>query len=147
MPGPLAGASDAWHNAPEPAASVGHDPTAVWSRYVEARRWPAVNSAPFMTRGHEPQSQVDVRANELASAAYVGLVTDTVFADGAALVEFPHSVVSPGNGLAMVKAGGRWSFIELDARGSLLAGGALPLCIGCHLQASSDQVFGLPRAP
>ncbi len=143
MRGPFPGASDAWHNAPEPAASVSPEPAVLWSRYAEAQRWPVVNSSPFTTRGHEPERAVDVRANEVARAAYVGLVTDTVFANGAGLIELPHS---PGadNGLGMLKEDGGWQFIELDARGGVLGSGAPSRCVRCHIQAPSDEVFGLP---
>jgi hypothetical protein len=45
----------------------------------------------------------------------------------------------------MRKAGGSWSFFELDAHGGVLASGPLSLCAGCHAQAPADYVFGLPR--
>jgi hypothetical protein len=145
--GPLAGASDAWKNDPEPSLPPAAVPRAVWDMYPEAQRWAPANSGPFTARGHQPEQQVDVHVNELARAAYVALVADTVFPDGSVLVELAHSAASPGNGYAMRKAGGQWTYLELDPRGGVLASGVLALCAGCHAQAPADRVFGLPREP
>jgi len=144
--GPLAGASDAWKNAPEPT-SAPNAPTAraVWERYGEVLRMPIVTSVPFTTRGHLPAVSVDVRANDLARPHYASLVADTVFPDGALLAELPRDGIS--NGYAMGKDAGVWSYFELDAGGTVLASGTPPLCVGCHAQGPSDHVFGLPRAP
>lgn len=143
--GPVAGASDSWKNAGPRAVSSATPEPAVWQRYAEAQGWPAANSAPFPSRGHQPEQQVDVRVNDVARSSYVALVTDTVFPEGSLLFEQAHG--HEGLGYAMHKAGGRWSFIQLDARGAVLASGALAVCAGCHAQAPADQVFGLPRAP
>ena len=109
---------------------------------------PAVNSAPFISRGHQPEQRVDVRANDAARANYIALVTDTVFPEGSLLAELAHG--GSGHGYVMRKTGGVWRFFELDAQGVLLAGGTATLstlCEGCHAQAASDRVFGLPRGP
>jgi hypothetical protein len=106
-------------------------------------RLPAVTSAPFTSRGHLPEQRVDVRVNGVARANYVALVTDSVFPDGSLLAELSHG--TPGRGYVMRKNAGVWSYFELDPQGSVLAGGALTLCAGCHQQAPADHVFGLPR--
>lgn len=108
-------------------------------------RAPVVTSAPFASRGHLPEQSVEVRVNDVARQPYAALVTDTVFPDGSLLAELSPS--ASGNGYAMRKSAGVWSYFELDPRGHLLASGALALCIGCHAQAPADQVFGLPRTP
>ncbi|HEY1533818.1 MAG TPA: hypothetical protein VGF76_07355 [Polyangiaceae bacterium] len=144
--GPLAGASDSWRNGPEPAPPA-PPPNAVWAGYDEALHWPAANEAPFTSRGHQPEQQVDVRVNDLARSAYGALVTDTVFPDGSLLTELPHAVTGSGLGYAMRKESGQWRYFQLDRRGSVLASGALSLCAGCHAQAATDRVFGLPRQP
>ncbi len=144
--GPLAGASDAWASAPEPTlASSASAPRAAWEGYAELLRLPIVTSAPFTSRGHLPEQQVDVRVNELARASYAALVTDTVLPDGSVLAELSHS--ASGNGYVMRKSAGVWSYFELDAQGAVLASGALALCAGCHAQAPADHVFGSPRPP
>jgi hypothetical protein len=144
--GPLAGASDAWSNAPEPSAPA-IATSSVWERYADAQHWPAANHAPFAARGHQPEQLVDVRANDIARSAYETLVTDTVFPDGAELAELPHSQLGTGDGFAMHKNAGTWRYFQLDGSGRVLASGALALCEGCHAQAPADHVFGLPRAP
>lgn len=106
---------------------------------------PSVTSQPFTTRGHLPQQSVDVRANDVARAPYTALVTDTVFPDGSVLAELSRGAT--GHGFVMRKEAGDWSYFELDSRGALLGGGAVAWCAGCHAQAPSDHVFGLPRAP
>ena len=147
--GPLAGASDAWQSAPEPtpptptASAAGPTPHAAWAGYADVLHLPAVTSAPFTSQGHQPAQQVDVRVNDVARATYSALVTDSVFPDGSVLAELAHGAA--GNGYVMRKSAGVWSYFELDPQGTLLAGGALPLCAGCHAQAPADQVFGLPR--
>jgi hypothetical protein len=146
--GPLAGASDAWKNAPEPEpAPAAPPPRAVWDNYSEALHWPASNSAPFTSRGHEPEQDVDLRVNDVARPAYAALVADTVFPDGSVLTELPHSSASRGLSYAMRKEAGQWSYFQLDAQGGVLASGALSLCAGCHVQAPADRVFGPPRLP
>jgi hypothetical protein len=143
--GPFAGASDSWNNAGARAASSPTQLSVLWQPYAEAQGWPTANGAPFNSRGHEPEQQVDVRVNEVARSSYAALVTDTVFPEGSLLLEQAHR--HDGLGYAMHKRGGQWSFIQLDARGAVLASGALAVCAGCHAQAPADQVFGLPRAP
>lgn len=148
--GPLVGASDAWTSAPEPTSSPSRARAAApvlgktWEGYAEAQRWPAASAAPFTTRGHLPEQQVEIRVNEAARAQYAALVTDSVFPDGSQLAELSRS---GGHSYVMRKNGGVWSYFELDAQGARLASGALPLCAGCHAQAPSDRVFGLPRSP
>jgi len=145
--GPLAGASDAWASAPEPTSASSaraSTPPTEWEGYAELLRLPLATSAPFTSRGHLPAQPVDVRVNDVARATYAALVADTVFPDGSVLAELSRS---HSNGYVMRKSAGVWSYFELDAQGTLLAGGALPLCVGCHAQAPSDHVFGLPRTP
>jgi hypothetical protein len=98
-----------------------------------------------MSRGHLPEQQVDVRVSDVARANYVALVSDTVFPDGSLLAQLSHS--ASGHGYVMRKSAGVWSYFELDPRGTVLASGVLTLCAGCHAQAHSDHVFGLPRTP
>ena len=145
--GPLAGASDSWKNVVPPIAASAAPPPAVWEHYAEAQSWAVSNGAPFTSRGHQPEQQVDVRANDLARPGYAALVADTIFPDGSILLQQPHIGASGGFGYAMLKQGGRWSFMQLDAQGGVLAAGALGLCAGCHAQAPADRVFGLPRDP
>jgi hypothetical protein len=102
-----------------------------------------MNATPFTSRGHRPEQQVEVRVNPESRALYSTLVTDSVFPDGSVLAELSHQ--ADGHGYGMRKASGRWEFFELDGRGGVLASGALSLCGGCHAQAASDGVFGLPR--
>lgn len=146
--GPLAGASDAWASAPEPTsastARTSQAPAEAWDGYADVLRLPLVTPAPFTSRGHLPAQSVDVRANEAARAPYAALVSDTVFPDGSQLAELSNN--ASGSGYLMRKNAGVWSYFELDPRGTLLASGPLPLCAGCHAQAASDHVFGLPRA-
>ncbi|HEX7453660.1 MAG TPA: hypothetical protein VF294_15315 [Polyangiaceae bacterium] len=143
--GPLAGASDAWKNGPEPAPPA-PPPRAAWDSYGEALHWPAANSAPFTSHGHQPEQEVDLRVNDVARTAYGALVTDTVFPDGSVLAELPHTS-GGGMSYAMRKESGQWSYFQLDSQGSVLASGALSLCAGCHAQAPADRVFGPPRMP
>src|SRR4051812_770235 len=142
--GPLAGASDAWQTARERDAPTPAPRRApVWDVYAEAQRWSAAGPTPFTSRGHQPEQLVEVRVNDLARASYSELVTDTVFPDGSVLVELSQGV---GHSYAMQKAEGTWTYLELGARGSVLARGALTLCSGCHAQAPADHVFGSPRS-
>jgi len=147
--GPLVGASDAWTSAPEPTPASpnanANATRAVWEGYAELQRMPSANPVAFMSRGHQPEHQVDIRVNEVARPSYTGLVTDTVFPDGSQLVELPHG--GAGHAYVMRKNAGIWSYMELDPRGVLLAAGPLELCAGCHAQAPSDHAFGLPRGP
>jgi hypothetical protein len=106
-----------------------------------------VNEAPFTSRGHQPEQQVDVHVNDIARPAYGALVADTVFPDGSVLAELPHSITSGSVSYAMRKDSGGWSYFQLDWRGGVLALGALSLCAGCHAQAPADRVFGPPRQP
>lgn len=142
--GPLPGASDNWASAPEsrppPAA-----PAPAWDAYAEIRQWPSLNPAPFTSRGHQPEQQVDVRVSPDSRAAYLALVADTVFPNGTVLAELPHA--AGGSGYGMRKANGAWNFVELDGNGGVRSSGALALCAGCHAHAASDCVFGLPQAP
>jgi hypothetical protein len=115
----------------------------MWDVYPAVQRWPAA-SPPFTSRGHQPEQSVEVRVNDAARASYAGLVADTVFPDGSLLVELSRGT---GHGYAMRKANGAWSYFELDAKGGVLASGALTLCAGCHAQAPADHAFGPPRAP
>jgi len=146
--GPLAGASDAWTRAPEPTSpstrESGKPASGIWEGYAEVQRWPAATAVPFTTRGHLPEQQVELRVNDAARAQYAALVTDSVFPDGSQLAELSRS---GGHSYVMRKNAGVWSYFELDGQGALLASGALSLCAGCHAQAPSDRVFGLPRAP
>gem|GEM_PF-1420570 len=143
--GPLAGASDAWASAPEPTlAPTPTQPRPEWEGYRDVLRMPVVTPTPITSRGHLPEQSVEVRANEVARTRYGSLVTDTVFPDGSVLAELSRS---GGNGYVMRKTGGAWNYFELDSRGQTLAGGAPALCAGCHAQAQSDGVFGLPRTP
>ena len=148
--GPLAGASDVWASAPDPTSSTSSStsarpPRSTWQGYDELLRLPALTSAPFTSRGHQPEQPVDIRVNDAARASYATLVTDSVFPDGSLLAELSHT--GSGNGYVMRKSAGAWSYFELDPQGAVLASGALPLCAGCHSQAPSDSVFGLPRVP
>jgi len=104
-----------------------------------------VSPTPFISRGHQPEQLVDVRVSEAARASFTALVSDTVFPNGTLLAELSHN--GSGNGYVMRKHGDVWSYFELDAQGALLSSGATPLCAGCHAQAASDSVFGLPRMP
>jgi hypothetical protein len=104
-----------------------------------------VNRAPFTSRGHRPEQRVDVRVSPESRSTYGALVTDSLFPDGSVLAELSHA--GDGRGYGMRKAGGRWSFYELDPSGGVTASGALALCAGCHAQAPADSVFGLPREP
>jgi hypothetical protein len=140
--GPLAGASD----APTKPAEIERPPAPAaptWDAYADVQSWPAVNAVPFTARGHQPEQQVDVRVSPESRVTYSTLVVDSVFSDGCVLAELSHS--GDGRGYGMRKAGGSWSFFELDARGGVLASGPLRLCAGCHAQAPADCVFGLPR--
>ncbi|MEP7049971.1 MAG: hypothetical protein ABJB12_06440 [Pseudomonadota bacterium] len=144
--GPFAGASDSSQTASRVVPAAAAPPPTPWAPYAEAQTWPLANGTPFTSRGHQPEQQVDVRANEVARQSYAALVTDSVFPEGSVLLEQAHSASGGGLGYAMRKSSGRWSFIQLDARGGVLASGALALCAGCHAQAPADHVFGLPRA-
>jgi hypothetical protein len=141
--GPLAGASDAWAK-PSESARPALRPTPTWDAYASVREWPAANAAPFISRGHEPGQAVDVKVNPEARVIYSALVAGSVLPEGSILAELSRS--GDGRGYAMRKAGGSWSFFELDAAGGVISSGALALCSGCHLQAPADGVFGLPRA-
>lgn len=143
--GPLPGDSDNSYKPTErtPAAA---SPRAPWPDYAAARSWPAISGAPFVSRGHPPAGSVEVHVSPESQAAYVGLVPDTVFAEGALLTELS---AHPGSGpsYAMRKMAGKWAFFELDSAGALVASGQLALCAGCHAEAPGDGVFGLPRDP
>jgi hypothetical protein len=140
--GPLAGSSDAWKKASEPARAPA-PPAPAWEVYANAKQWPTANAAPFISRGHQPELPVDVRVSPEIRATYTGLVVDSTFPEGSVLTELSHA--DGGRGYAMRKERGNWRFYVLDANGGLLSSGALPLCAGCHAQAPSDGVFGLPR--
>jgi len=140
--GPLAGASDAWAK-PAAARTAPPKPAQTWDAYAAALEWPALNGAPFIAHGHQPEQAVDVRVSADCRNAYRALVTDTVFPDGCVLAELAKSADGPGYG--MRKLNGSWTYFQLGARGGVLAEGALSLCAGCHAQAPADDVFGLPR--
>jgi hypothetical protein len=86
-----------------------------------------------------------VRVSPECRTSYVALVTDSVLPEGCVLAELSH--LGDGRGYGMRKVSGAWSFFELDARGGVLANGALALCSGCHAQAVADSAFGAPRDP
>ncbi|HEX3775028.1 MAG TPA: hypothetical protein VHV51_11230 [Polyangiaceae bacterium] len=142
LQGPLAGASDVLSKPPDPAPAPLPVAT-VWSEYATVRAWPPLNDAPFRSRGHQPEQEVDLRASSESRDTYRALVSDSAFPDGAELVELSHSGSGPG--YVMRKSGGNWSYLALDARGAVIASGALSLCAGCHAEAPADCVFGLPR--
>lgn len=119
----------------------------MWDVYLEALRWPVTNGEPFTSHGHQPEQLVDVRVNDAARPAYLSLVTDSAFPDGAVLVEVSRVLTPNSRSFAMRKVGGQWSYFQLDAGGGLLESGNLSLCAGCHAQAPADHVFGLPRLP
>lgn len=145
QPGPLPGASDAWEREPRPPPpnATPVPSSAPLDLYAAMQRWPAVNSSPFVSHGHQPEQLVDVRVNDLAQPLYAPLVPDTRFPDGAALAELAHD--RSGLGYLMRKNAGTWSYAQLDARGRVLAQGTAAPCVRCHAQAPGDQVFGLPR--
>jgi hypothetical protein len=149
--GPLAGASDAWASAPEPTSSAASPPRAprptrgAWDGYGEVSRLATVSPTPFTSRGHLPEQQVDIRVNDVARANYLATVTDSVFPDGSLVAELSRS--ANGKGYVMRKSAGVWSYFELGPQGVLLEGGTRAFCAGCHAQAPSDHVFGLPRPP
>jgi len=140
--GPLAGASDAWAK-PAAARTTPPKPPQTWDAYASALEWPALNPAPFIAHGHQPEQAVDVRVSADCRGTYRTLVTDTVFPDGCVLAQLATSADGPGYG--MRKLNGSWTYFQLGARGGVLAAGALPSCAGCHAQAPADHVFGLPR--
>ncbi len=142
--GPLPGASDAYAKPSEAERAPSPSPR-TWEAYAAVLEWPAVNTAPFTSRGHRPEQRVDVRVSPESRTNYSALVTDTVFPDGSVLAELSHA--GDGRGYGMCKASGSWSFYELDPNGGVTARGALPLCTGCHARAPADGVFGLPREP
>jgi len=140
--GPLPGASDAWAK-PSEGKQVPPPPAPAWDAYAAVRQWPSVNETPFVSHGHRPEQRVDVRVSPESRATYSALVADSIFPDGSVLAELSHA--GGGRGYGMRKAGGSWSFFELDEAGGVIASGALALCVGCHAQAPADDVFGLPR--
>jgi len=142
--GPLAGSSDAWKKGSEPEP-LPAPPASTWEVYAQAKQWPTANAAPFISRGHQPEQPVDVRVSPEIRATYSDLVVDSTFPDGSVLTELSRA--PGGRGYAMRKEGGNWQFFALDGNGGLLSSGALSLCAGCHAQAPSDGVFGLPRVP
>jgi hypothetical protein len=40
-----------------------------------------------------------------------------------------------------------WVYATITAAGQLTAAGRVASCMGCHLQADHDRLFGVPRAP
>jgi hypothetical protein len=139
---PLPGASDAWKK-PGEAKLAPATPAPAWEAYAEVKQWPALNAAPFVSRGHPPEQPVDVHVNPESRELYRALVPDSLFPDGSVLAELPHG--SDGRGYGMRKVDGAWRFFELNGGGGLISSGALGLCVGCHAQAPADGVFGLPR--
>lgn len=144
--GPLPGASNAWAQEPAQAASVAREtgtPAVVpEARDAGARSWPLASPVPFLARGHLPEQAVEVRVNDLALAAYRGLVPDTVFPDGSELAQL--STTGTGPGYLMRKTAGKWLYSQLDSQGRIRPGDASPRCAACHAQAQSDRVFGMP---
>lgn len=126
-------------------------PTAAarWTRFDEARGWPAANARPFTSRGHGAgRYSVDVRVDASSRDAYVTLLPGTALADGALLAAFHHDPKrgQPGPIYVMEKLGGAWRFSVVGADGKLERSGELELCQRCHAEAVSDQVFGLPAS-
>jgi hypothetical protein len=139
---PLAGASDAWKK-PADAKQTSVPAPPAWESYAEVKQWPALNAAPFVSHGHQPEQSVDVHVNPESRELYQALVSDSVFPDGSVLAELPRG--RDGRGYGMRKVDGAWRFFELNGDGGLISSGALSLCAGCHAQAPADGVFGLPR--
>jgi len=142
--GPLPGDSDASYKPSASAPQTEPSRKTPWADYAAARSSPAVTRSPFTSAGHPLAGSVEVHVSSESRDAYLGLVPDTVFPDGALLAEL---CAKPGSGpsYAMRKTGGSWAFYMLDEQGALVASGQLPFCAGCHQQAPADGVFGLPR--
>jgi len=139
---PLAGASDAWKKSAD-TKQTSAPAAPAWESYAEVKQWPALNAAPFISHGHQPEQSVDVHVNPESRELYQALVPDSVFPDGSVLAELPRG--PDGRGYGMRKVDGAWRFFELNGDGGLISSGALSLCAGCHAQAPADGVFGLPR--
>jgi hypothetical protein len=146
--GPLPGASDAWRQK-QPRTAAKPEPEApVWSSQAEVRSWPPLNEQPFLSRGHLPAVEVDVVASAASRDAYLALVTDSVLPQGTLIAERAHDLAAANaHQLVMQKRADGWSYLDLDARGRVLAEGRLARCEGCHALAPADHAFGLPRRP
>jgi hypothetical protein len=42
---------------------------------------------------------------------------------------------------------GGWIYATITADGQLTAAGRIPSCIGCHVEAEHDRLFGVPKSP
>ena len=145
--GPLPGDSEASFKPSERTLPIAKAPALPpWPEYATARSWPALDAAPFVSRGHPPAGSVEVHVSPESRAAYLGLVRDTLFPDGTLLTELAARA-GAGPSYAMRKSSGKWRFFQLDPEGAVLASGQLALCVGCHAEAPADGVFGLPSDP
>ncbi len=148
LPLACACASDVPPQTPANATANEEAPRERWSRFEEIKSFEPVNATPFSTRGHlvKPSYAV-VRVSPDAREQYLGLVTDSVLADGAVIAMFHQSRdgASGGPVYVMEKKAGAWSFVALDAEGAVSSEN-LNVCALCHKGGVADQLFGLPRS-
>lgn len=86
-----------------------------------------------------------VQASAALHDSYLRPERDTVFPDGAAILERTFDAKSGEAGplFLMRKAGGSWSFRELDGQGFIQPRDS-ERCRRCHAEARADSVFGAP---
>lgn len=107
-----------------------------------------VNAEPVSTLGHGPEGRVGrILISPASRSTYLELVADSRFPDGTwILAEELSSIDGPvARSYVMHRTKGTWEFGGLAGTEA-----ASPFtqaeCRGCHAQAPSDFVFGLPRA-
>ncbi len=121
-----------------------------WELASDVATWAPVR-APFPSRGHSAGFVVDVRVPRDDLAAYRALVRGQSLRPGF-VVAASHrdaGTGAPGDLYAMTKSvSGNWAFVVASPDGSVVARGALSLCVGCHAEAPTDFVFTAgPAAP
>lgn len=138
------------------AASVSRPKQPIWGRFEELRSFRAV-TAPFESDHGGARHYAVIYASERAAAPYTALTSGAEMPIGAALVEALYErqkdseLAEPSFYLAMEKTDAGWHYLVLGAGGGVDSRDEHGLCRRCHIEAVSDELFGVgshaPRLP
>jgi hypothetical protein len=135
------GVSDATPDAPAPAkVSVPH---AVWPDFAAARTWPEAAPAVVALAHRRDGTRIHVRVEPPSIEQYRSLAVDAPMPEGARVAAFHESPSGELLGVSVLaKRAASWTALELDARGTVIAGDGAA-CLRCHDLAPTDHLFGV----
>lgn len=133
------------------AAPAAHQAAAPrWLSLASLAALPLAAPEPYAVLGHDPgRYSAVIRVSEPARERYVTLTPGSTLPAGSVVAQFTTELESGRAGPRYVMrkdSENAWLFAVLDASGTLVEAGALPLCVRCHGEAPADSLFGLPRA-